>query len=106
MDLSFYSGDSRNLIINVVDENNSSINLTGATVEWALINNDLVLIKKSINSGITISNATGGQFKIEITSSDTDNLSGNYRHLARVTTADGRSSIVISGTIKIEKSLI
>ena len=106
MDISFYSGDSRNFIINVVDENNNPINLTGATIEWALISTGLVLLKKSIGKGITLSKPTEGQFIINVTSSDTDTLVGNYNHLARVTTTDEESSIVISGTIVVEKSVI
>ena len=106
MDISFYSGDSRNLIINVVDENNNPINLTESVIEWVLISNGLVLLKKSIDKGITLSKPAEGQFKIIIDSSDTDSLSGTYNHLARVTTTDGESSIVISGTILVEKSLI
>lgn len=106
MDISFYSGDSRNFIISVVDENNMPIDLTGASIEWVLIENDLIKLKKKIGDGVTIVNAQEGRFKIEISSEDTGSLKGEYKQLARVSINDGSSSIVLDGIVKIEKSLI
>ena len=107
MDISIYSGDSRNLIINVVDQNNAIVPLTGASIEWILINNQGVpALSKSVGSGITITSASGGQFTVSITVGDTRSLNGSYQHMARVTTNDGNSSIVLTGTIAVEGSLI
>lgn len=106
MDISFYSGDSRNLIISVIDENNTEIDLTGAAIEWVLINQGEIILSKSIGSGITINNASGGQFAIALTVNDTRKLLGTYPHMARVTTSNGNSSIVLTGTITIQASLI
>jgi len=106
MDISFYSGDSRDLIISVVDENDKPIDLTDASIEWVLAENDLIKLKKNIGEGVTIVNAQEGLFKIEISSDDTGSLKGDYKQLARVTISGGKSSIVLDETIKIEKSLI
>lgn len=106
MDITFYSGDSRNLIINVVDENNTPISLTGANIEWILINQGNTILSKSVSSGITINNDSVGQFTISLTTNDTRSLNGTYQHMARVTTEDGSSSVVLTGTITIEASLI
>jgi len=106
VDISLYSGDSRNLIINVVDENSNVINLTNATIEWILINQNSTILSKSVGEGITITNPTNGQFKIEIAITETKNLAGDYEHMARVITANGDSSIVFTGKITIQPSLI
>ena len=106
MDLDFYAGDSRNLIINVTDENNTPINITGATIKWILSSQDNNILTKSNGKGITISNAAQGQFTISLTDSDTKSLLGNYEHAARVTTLSGESSIVLTGSIIINKSLL
>jgi len=106
MDITLYSGDSRNLIINVTDENNSSINLTGASIEWILTSSNSTILSKSVGAGIAINNPTNGQFTISISSANTRNLSGIYQHLVRVTTTDGNSSIVLTGNITITKALL
>jgi hypothetical protein len=106
MDISLHTGDSKNLIINVVDGNNSPIDLTNATIEWILADKDTTVLAKSIGNGITVNIPTNGQFKISLTSSNTKNLSGVYTHMARVTTFSGDSSIILEGTITITKTLI
>lgn len=107
MDITFYAGDSRNLIINVVDQDNNPVILIGATIKWVLVNSQgSSVISKSVGSGITINNASGGQFTISLSVNDTKGLSGNFQHIARVTTSDGSSSIVLTGTITVQPSLI
>jgi hypothetical protein len=106
MDLSFYAGDSKNLIVTVLDENNSPITLTGSSIKWVLISQNSIILSKTVSSGITITNAVQGQFKITLTTVDTKNLIGTYQHFVRVTTADGSSSIILTGTITVEESLI
>ncbi|OPJ63674.1 hypothetical protein [Clostridium chromiireducens] len=107
MDISFYSGDSRNLVISVTDENNNAINLNSATIKWVLIDNkDSAILSKEVGNGIKITNPTSGQFTISVLAQDTKNLEGNYKHMARVTTSSGESSIVLTGSINIMKSLI
>jgi hypothetical protein len=106
MDLSFYAGDSRNLIINVTDENNLPIDLTNANVKWILTSQGNTILSKSIGSGITINNPKQGQFTIYLKANDTKNLSGNYEQAARVTTSSGESSIVLAGTVTISDSLL
>lgn len=93
-------------MISVVDQNNVAVPLTGATIEWILIIQGTTILSKSVGSGITISNPTSGQFIIALTVNDTRALHGTYEHMARVTTIDGNSSIVVTGTITIQESLI
>lgn len=106
MDLSLYSGDSRNLIISVTDENNTPVNLDNATIKWILSSQDNIVLTKSNGKGITISNASQGQFIIALAVSDTQDLNGNYVHAARVTTSNAESSIVLTGAVTITKALL
>lgn len=105
-DITFYSGDSRNLVITVNDSNNQPIDLTGAKIEWIVTDDTTTILSKSVNSGITISNAAEGQFTITLLATETRKFSGSYQHMGRVTLSDGSSSIVLVGTITITKSLI
>jgi hypothetical protein len=106
MDLTFYTGDSRNLLITVVDQNDGVITITDAAIEWILISQGKTVLSKEVGAGITISNPTAGQFTISLTANDTRSLSGTYQHMTRVTTSDGNSSIVLTGTITVQESLI
>jgi hypothetical protein len=107
MDLSLYAGDSRNIIINVVDQNNTVVPLFGATIEWVLADNQgSILLTKQVGSGISIADSAKGQFVISITSNNTASLNGTYQHAARVTIPDGESSIVLAGTVTVAKGLI
>lgn len=106
MNLSFYAGDSRNLIVTVVDQNGEIVPLTGATIKWILVSQDTIMLSKKTDSGITLSDPAMGQFTIALTASDTKTLNGTYQHMARVTTADGNSSIVLTGTVIVEGSLV
>ena len=105
-DILFYSGDSRNLVITVTNADNEPVDLTGASIEWILINQNNAVLTKSVGLGITINNPTGGQFTIALTIKDTRPLSGTYQHMARVTTSNENSSIVLTGTINVTKAFI
>ena len=85
MDINLYAGDSRNIVVNVVDENNAPINLYGATIEWVLVSGSSVILTKAIGSGIMLSDPANGGFTIPIMASETDSLMGIYTHEARVT---------------------
>jgi Ethanolamine utilization protein EutJ (predicted chaperonin) len=108
-DFSMYAGDSRNLIVTVTDPNNNVINITGATIKWVLVNGDQVVRYKDNQSagGITITNATNGQFQVSITSNDTTSLPpGTYQHEARMIDSSGNSSLLFTGNVTISKSYV
>jgi len=108
MDFEIYSGDSKNLLVTVTDENNNPVNITGAqSIVWALISGDKVILRKTLSSGeITIINGSGGIFKISIQAADTINLAGQYRHECRLVTADGASGLIFTGTVTVNKAYI
>ncbi len=103
-----YSGDTKNLLVEVTDENNNPVDITGAqSIVWALISGDKVILRKTLSSGdITILDGARGLFKIILQAADTLNLNGQYRHECRLVTADGTSSLIFVGTVKINKAYI
>ena len=108
MDFEIYSGDSKNLLVTVTDENNNPVNITGAqSIVWALISGDKVILRKTLSEGeITIIDGLAGMFKITLQSADTVNLAGQYQHECRLVTADGASGIIFTGTLTVNKAYI
>jgi len=108
MDFEIYSGDSKNLLVTVTDENNNPVNITGAqSIVWALISSDKVILRKTLSAGeITIINGPGGIFRISIAVADTTKLAGKYQHECRLVTADGASGIIFTGTLTVNKAYI
>jgi hypothetical protein len=78
--------------------------LNGAIIKWAIYNSKGVLLEKTIGNGITITDATNGKFQVKLESVDTQNMSGRYRYIVRVTDQFNNTSDVTKGTIEIEPS--
>jgi len=108
MNFTIYSGDSRDLIVYVTDKNNNFINITGFIIEFALVNNDnsQIILTKDNDLGIIITDAVNGKFIVNLLSTDTVNLSGNYLYSVRLTDTSANTSIILAGIMKVEKSLI
>jgi len=108
MNFTIYSGDSRDLIVYVTDSNNNFINITGFIIEFALVNNDnsQIILTKDNDLGIIITDAVNGKFIVNLLSTDTVNLSGEYKYSTRLTDTSGNTSIILTGIMKVEKSLI
>lgn len=97
-----YSGDTKNIIINVTDSDGSPLSLDGATVVWVLkpkVYSEEVTVAKRTGDGI---NTDSNKIKIRLDPDDTESLSGLYYHEAEVTDAKGNVSTVTTGYIKIK----
>ena len=108
IDFTIYSGDSRSITVIVTDQNNNPVNISNHTISFAVSNSSTgtVLFTKTTASGITITNAVGGIFAINLTSSDTNTLNGTYDYMIRVTDTLNNSSIVLTGNMIVKKSTI
>ena len=106
MDLTIFTGDSKSLLVTVTDGNSNPVDLTGAqSIVWALIQNDEIILKKTLSTGISITSATTGQCIVAISASDTIALTpGTYSHECRVVTSSGQSGIVFTGTLSVNKA--
>ena len=113
-DFSMHSGDTRRLEITIVDENSAAVNLSTATITWALSKKDsasvapkgsALLTKTLANGGITIVSAAAGRCDVDLASSDTVTFSGDYYHELELTIL-ATVSTVLYGAVTIIKDLI
>jgi hypothetical protein len=109
MDFDMHSGNSKSLIVSVLDKpNGSAVSLVSAqAIKWQLFHSTPAtadpIISKSLTSGITINTpASAGIFTVVISSTDTAGLSGLYYHETEVTDAAGNKETVDSGFINIK----
>lgn len=103
---SMYSGETKSLPFTATNtEDGSPINLSGATIKWALKRalNTANAVYKDTTSGITVTDAANGVFTISLIPGDTQSLTGNYIHAAEVTDSSGNVSVVTVGTATITK---
>lgn len=100
-----YAGNSETLEITATDRNTKlAIPLSGATIKWVMkkgLNGDLV-IEKTTDSGVTITDANNGIFTVSLNPLDTDGKPGGYYHEAQVTDSQGNVSTVSVGSANIK----
>ena len=111
LNFTMHSGDSKNIIVTVKDENDAVVDITGATVDWQMARSqnsatpDLVKSTTGGN-GITLTDPVNGVFTVALDATDSDDFIGAYYHEAQVTDAGGKISTVIIGTITVLTDLI
>lgn len=104
----FAQGDTRVLRITIKDDDDVAVDIAGADIKLWIAESvqGPALIEKSNGSGITITDATSGQFEVTLESADTENLEGKYYFECEITDALGNISTPIKGTMKIVRALI
>lgn len=110
----YFSGDHANLNFTLTDDNDTALDLTGAlAIEWQLaqrVSSSSALITKTLGSGITITNASGGLITVALIPADTASLKSPdgspYYHECQVTDASGNVSTVTYGTFEIRQDKI
>lgn len=93
LDANFVQGNDITLEFTVTDEDGAALDITGATVKWSLkraIGETADLTKQTGGSGITLTDADGGVFEVELTDTDTAALYGEYVHEAVIIDALGK----------------
>jgi len=111
--ISMHSGDTRKLQVTIVDESSAAVDLTSASIIWALskkaadevLPRGSAIVTKSIGDGITVIDAVTGRVDILIDSADTASLAGDFYHEMQLTLG-GSVSTVLYGTVTIVKDLI
>ncbi len=117
---SMHRGDSRKITGTVVDENGAVIDLTGLTgtaLSWILANRDKnltnpaprndALVTKTIGSGITITDATGGKVEVALDEADTTARKAPadyYQELQIV--LSGETTTVMFGIISLRRDIV
>ena len=111
-----HSGDTRTLEITVKDEDSVVVNLTTASVVWALSKQDsasvaprgAAIVTKTgpdPEVGLTIPDGPNGRIDVDLSAVDTADLSGDYYHELEVTISSSVSTVLF-GTVTIKKDLI
>jgi hypothetical protein len=101
-----FSGDTKIIVVDVVEGSGNPINLAGASLlEWVLKRAPgakLPLIRKVIDSGITVTDASVGRFEIFLDAQDTEKLGGTYYHECDLIDALGNRSTIFYGYVVIK----
>ncbi len=101
-----HAGDDTTLDITVRDEAGDPVDITLCGLFWALsrVLGSTSILVKEIADGLTVTNASAGQFDIELESDDTQALHGTYYHEARMVDGTGAVSTILSGSVTVEQT--
>lgn len=111
-DFEMFSGDSKDLVITVVDENDVTFSLTSASIKFNASREpgSTVLINKGTDvspGGITITNPAGGIFTVTLDPGDTKDLTEKFLYYeAEITDVLGNIATVTFGTITLKPDLV
>lgn len=100
-DARFVQGDTQYFDVSVVDGDDESVDLTDASIEYQLTNDDIT-ITKTVGDGITVTDAVAGECEIVLAPSDTSTLSRLCSHSIEITDSNGDVSTVLDGTVYVE----
>lgn len=99
-DCELYAGDDHILEYTITDENNAPLDITGATITWIAWDGATAVITKSTSSGISITDAPGGVFRLTLAPTDTYALTPKaYTHGASISIEAGAYMTVATGTM-------
>lgn len=98
-DFQLVAGDDKLLQVTVLDENDAVVDLSGATISWAMskrADSKVPLVSKATGSGVVAAAPTTGVFVVTVLAADTVGLaSGKYHHEAQVVSADTTKATVL-----------
>lgn len=101
-DFTMYAGDSKEIIVAVVKEDNTPLELTDVNVIWAM-QSKKATVKKDTSNGITVE---GASIHIKLEPEDTELLSGAFNHQGKIVDVLENVSTVFTGTVLVMKSLV
>ena len=91
-DFTMYSGDSKNLQFTITDNDDTPVDLTGATSSWILAASadGSALVTKTSGAGeITYSGGSTNIATVAVDPADTASLAGRYYHELQITDTGG-----------------
>ena len=102
-----YSGDSKLLIVSIVDSDGIASDITGATVTYLIksrIGVEVVRKSSADNDGNLVINGT--QVRILLNGEDTADIYGTYKHELEIRDGSGNASTAFQDLILIRKDRI
>lgn len=111
IDLEFHLGENWIIQYECNDGNGNDINLTGATLEWALATlNSVPVMTRAIGDGITLTKPLEGDCTLSVTpihqTAAGVTASTSYRYELRLITSAGTISVQAKGVIAVLPSLL
>lgn len=98
-DIRIVRGESTNWTGVLRDDKGQRVDLTNLTLTWKAGDKDFrrVAIELSEGNGITITNATRGEWRIDLAKGDTNELSeGLYRHQGFAANGSGSTNVLFT----------
>ena len=109
-DFELVSGNDKDLNFTHKDQDGNIVDLTGATISWALSDNEKSksrIIFYTNPTNITITDATAGKYRVSILSADTEPLTAkDYYHEVRITSSGGKIHTAVIGTVTVRRNII
>ncbi len=102
------SGDTKEIVVDVLDELDAVVPITGASAVFILSLTEFsaALVTKTVGSGIVITNGAGGILTVTLLPADTEALVGTHYFEIELTDTGGRVSTIVLGHIDIRKNVI
>ena len=104
-DFTMYQGDSKTIAYSVVDGDGAAVDVSGASVTFAIARNletTAVLTKTSATSAVVVS---GSSVTVTLSAADTAALFGLYFHELQITDSSGNVSTT-RGMVNVEDTVI
>jgi hypothetical protein len=103
-----HSGDSKDIVVSVLDESDQVVPITGASVVFILSKSEwsAALVTKATGSGIVITDGPGGVLTVSLDPADTEDLVGTHYFEIELTDAGAKVSTIVVGRIDIRKNVI
>lgn len=105
-----FSGNDKTLLFTHRDGDGTIIDITGATIAWALSirpRSKRMLIAYSTLNQVVITDGPAGKYEVRIQDTDTEPLHDrDYYHEVRITDVSGRVSTGAYGTVEVRRNII
>jgi len=102
------SGDSKDIVVSVLDELDQVVPITGASAVFILSKTEFsaALVTKTTGGGIVITDGPAGVLTVSLDPADTEALVGTHYMEIELTDASLRVSTIVTGHIDIRKNVI
>ena len=104
-----HSGDTKDIVVNVLDEQDQAVPIVAADVVFILSKNEFstaLVTKTTGGGGIVITNGPGGVLTITLDSADTEPLVGEHYYEVELTDVASRVNTIAVGSIDIRPNVI
>lgn len=109
-DFELVSGNDKTINFTHRDRNGVAVDITGATITWALSNtakSKTPIISYTSPTNIAITEPLNGKYTVSIQDTDTEPLpGGEYYHEVRISDSGGRKSTGAIGTVTVLPNII